>query len=237
MCRCMRGGQPCLTRKYIQLVSEAGFPKERLKIYNDCEVLLHTQEDENMIAVVSGTGSIMMGRRPDGEEARFGGRGHLLGDEGSAFYLVKEAVIRLIHYMDGYGDCEYMLRRFSEASGMRDPIEIARYYQRYCVSEKNNISQYAPVVSESAEHGDPGALEVMESAAQGLYMGVIAVANALGFTEKDPIHVVYWGSILEKVPLISSRLTELIHAAYPRAVTALPDNSAVGIALDIAMQN
>lgn len=226
-----------LQETYTKMLCDIGFPRERLRMYNDCGVLVHIEEDQNLIAVVSGTGSVMMGRRAsDGKEARFGGRGHLLSDDGSAFYMVKEAIIRMVRYLDGYGDCEYLLRHFQEVSGLITRGDIGRLYQDNCISSKNNISQYAPVVTEAAEHGDPGALEIMELSAKGLLMGVEAVGNALELTADDEVTIVYWGSILEKVPMVSNRLTELIHEKYPKAKMMLPTGGAVDVALNIAMR-
>ncbi|HVC09891.1 MAG TPA: BadF/BadG/BcrA/BcrD ATPase family protein [Elusimicrobiota bacterium] len=44
------------------------------------------------ILVVAGTGSIAFGRSPQGRTARAGGWGALLGDEGSAFWIGREAL-------------------------------------------------------------------------------------------------------------------------------------------------
>ena len=52
------------------------------------------------IAVVAGTGSVAWGRREDGREARRGGWGHLLGDEGIGWWLGREAVRRCLARAD-----------------------------------------------------------------------------------------------------------------------------------------
>lgn len=241
-CVCLCAGatgvdNPELHETYTRLVSELGFPRERLRIYNDCGVLLHIDESVDTIAVVAGTGSIMTARRAsDGKEDRFGGHGHMLSDDGSAFYIAKEGILRIFRYLDGYGDCEYMTRRFQEMSGLKTRGEIGLHYQNNCIANKNAISQYAPAITDAAEHGDPGALEIMEISAQGLFMGVEAVAKKLDFTSDNEINFIYWGSILEKVPLVSNRLTELVLEKFPKARFTMPEGGAVDVALRIALR-
>ena len=44
------------------------------------------------VGLIAGTGSIAVGRAPDGRTARAGGWGHLIGDEGSAYGVVLDAL-------------------------------------------------------------------------------------------------------------------------------------------------
>jgi N-acetylglucosamine kinase-like BadF-type ATPase len=222
---------------YTNLVSEIGFPRESLRMYNDCGVMVHTDESKNIIAIVAGTGSISVGRRcSDGAEARFGGHGHLLSDDGSAFYIVKEAIRKMVRYVEGYGDCEYMYNRFKDLPEL-EGRSVGRFYVDYCMTQKNKIADLAPLVTESAEHGDPGALEIMEMCAEGLLLCVDAVSGRLGFTAEDEVTILYWGSILEKVPMVSDRLTELIRAKFPKAEFTMPTGGAVDVALQVAMRS
>lgn len=68
-------------------------------------------------------------------------------------------------------------------------------------------------------------------------MGVDAVSGRLGFTAEDEITFLYWGSILEKVSMVSDRLTELIRAKFPKAEFTMPTGGAVDVALQVAMRS
>src|SRR5262249_25263212 len=52
------------------------------------------------VLVISGTGSIVFGRNPSGETARAGGWGPNVSDEGSAYWVGREAVIAALHAYD-----------------------------------------------------------------------------------------------------------------------------------------
>ena len=64
------------------------------------------------LGVIAGTGSIAVGRATDGRTARAGGWGHLIGDEGSAYGVVLDALRLVARRADGRDAC---------ASG-RDPL-------------------------------------------------------------------------------------------------------------------
>src|SRR6185437_12176885 len=55
------------------------------------------------IGAISGTGSNVFGVGPDGRAWRVGGWGHLLGDEGSGFWLGVEAIRAALRDRDGSG--------------------------------------------------------------------------------------------------------------------------------------
>ena len=45
------------------------------------------------IVIIAGTGSIVYGRNARGEAARAGGWGHMIGDEGSGYWIGREALV------------------------------------------------------------------------------------------------------------------------------------------------
>ena len=60
----------------------------RLVLVNDGDLVVAAGTPEGWgVGVIAGTGSIAVGRTPDGRTARAGGWGHLIGDEGSAYLL------------------------------------------------------------------------------------------------------------------------------------------------------
>jgi len=53
------------------------------------------------VVLISGTGSIGVLVLPDGSVERVGGYGHMLGDEGSAYWIVQRACKAVIDHRDG----------------------------------------------------------------------------------------------------------------------------------------
>src|SRR5258705_13751437 len=67
--------------------------KSRVLVVNDALIaLVAGAEDSPGIVVIAGTGSIVYGRNAAGEAARAGGWGHMIGDEGSGYWIGREAL-------------------------------------------------------------------------------------------------------------------------------------------------
>src|SRR5882762_9352784 len=54
-------------------------------------------------AIIAGTGAIVYGRNAGGEAARAGGWGHMIGDEGSGYWIGREALAAVMRGADGRG--------------------------------------------------------------------------------------------------------------------------------------
>lgn len=67
-------------------------PGVEITIVHDTRLILAAAGARTGIAVIAGTGSAAWGVAADGREARVGGWGYLLGDEGSGYWLGREAV-------------------------------------------------------------------------------------------------------------------------------------------------
>src|SRR3954470_23031097 len=78
--------------------------KSRVLVVNDALIgLVAGARDEPGIAVNAGTGSIVYGRNASFEAARAGGWGHMIGDEGSGYWIGREALAAVMRAADGRG--------------------------------------------------------------------------------------------------------------------------------------
>ena len=75
-------------------------PGAKVVIAHDTRLILATPEFDTGIAVICGTGSVAWGRNEAGETARAGGWGYLLGDEGSGYWVAREAVRHALRQAD-----------------------------------------------------------------------------------------------------------------------------------------
>ena len=74
----------------------------QLVMVNDGDLVVAAGTPEGWgVGVIAGTGSIAVGRSRDGRTARAGGWGHLLGDEGSAYGIVLDALRLVARRTDG----------------------------------------------------------------------------------------------------------------------------------------
>src|SRR3990170_4420420 len=78
--------------------------KARILIVNDALVALEAgTPGQPGIVIISGTGSIAYGRNAAGEAARSGGWGHVLGDEGSGYWIGRAALRAVLRAADRRG--------------------------------------------------------------------------------------------------------------------------------------
>src|SRR2546423_182339 len=78
--------------------------KSRILVVNDALIaLVAGAKDAPGIVIIAGTGSIAYGRNAAGEAARAGGWGHMIGDEGSGYWIGREAPSAVMRAGDGRG--------------------------------------------------------------------------------------------------------------------------------------
>lgn len=166
-----------------------------IRLGNDAELVLAGLPEGSGVAAIAGTGSIVLGRAPDGSTARAGGWGHVIGDEGSGYDLGRRALGAASRAADGRGPAtallDGILRHWdlSEPSGMIAPV----YHDR--AGDKTAIAQLAEVVFAAARDGDPVARRLVADAAAEIALGIGAVADRLGFGA-TPLPLALAGGIL-----------------------------------------
>ncbi|MCA1686725.1 MAG: N-acetylglucosamine kinase, partial [Planctomycetia bacterium] len=137
------------------------------------------------IGVIAGTGSIVVGRAAGGRTARAGGWGHLIGDEGSAYAVVLDALRLVVRRADGRdpkpaGD-DPLTRRLCLALNAASPpgIVAALYDSAF---DRTRIAALAPEVLAAA--GEEPALTdlLLVPAGAALAWQARAVARALDWT-------------------------------------------------------
>lgn len=178
------------------------------------------------IVVVAGTGVAACGLGHSGERAFAGGHGFLLGDDGSAYWIGREALRLVLRRADRRGETEAVSRE-KDCAGtpdLREEIEAeAGCSLREFVAaihaapgDRRLLARLAPVVSQSADH-----------AAYGILAGAGDALGRLADTLTDrlgPLKVVGLGGVLS-CPVIAARFAE------GRSVVSPQKDAALGAAL------
>lgn len=172
------------------------------------------------IILIAGTGSICFGMDSTGNLIRSGGWGYLLGEEGSGYYIGREALIAALKDFDGRGE-KTSLRsiienRFNIAS---IDLIIPLVYQNKI--DRVAIADITPVVFEEAAKGDSVAENIVKNAGyeQGkLAKAVIRRMQNVG----DEIPMALIGSIFKQkealIPFVEKELSDLpqkVHIVEP----------------------
>jgi N-acetylmuramic acid 6-phosphate etherase len=150
----------------------------RVVIVTDAELVL-AGEPPWGVALIAGTGSLAIGRAPDGGAARCGGWGPLLGDEGSG-YAVAVAALRAVAQMaDGRGPSTDLAVRLTRRFAAADAAGLVTILGRVGTSRREIAAAAADVV-EAADAGDAVAAAIVAKAGDELATQVVVVARRLG---------------------------------------------------------
>jgi len=184
------------------------------------------------IVVVAGTGSIAYGVDPEGETARSGGWGYLLGDEGSAFWLGHAAIRQGVRAADGRGPATTLFDRISQKLDLDVPDGLVKWFYDQEFS-RHRVADLASVVEEAANEGDDAASALLDQAAQHLARAGRSVARQLDFAEPYPF--VQAGGVFKACPSLHARLEAILDLphARPLRLEGEPAQGAVTLALGL----
>jgi glucosamine kinase len=99
-CAGSAGAEVPAGRERLENLLSSMLPRTKVTVVHDARLILSAAGFDSGIALISGTGSVAYGRDRDGREARVGGWGWLLGDDGSAAWLAREAAREVMRRSD-----------------------------------------------------------------------------------------------------------------------------------------
>jgi N-acetylglucosamine kinase-like BadF-type ATPase len=185
------------------------------------------------VGVISGTGSNVFGVGPDGRSWRAGGWGHLLGDEGSGYWLGAQSIKAGLRDRDGSGPetalSEAALRFFGESSAE----ELAASVYTTPLT-KGELAAFAIETARLANEGDAVARNLYVRAAAELSELIDAVVAHTGLNGAFPTGLT--GSAFKAGSVFVEPLTEFVHASAPQAEVFRVEMAPVGGSLLLALR-
>lgn len=168
------------------------------------------------VLVLSGTGSCCYGRRADGREAKVGGRGHVIGDRGSACDIGLRALRAVMADLDHHGSMGLLGAGILNALVFNEPDDLIAWSAQ---APKTEIAALAVTVFAYARKGDALARRLLDDAAAMLAEDACACAEQLaGPGEK--VRFIFNGGVLLKNPAFLKDVCRRIRRARPAAVMA-----------------
>lgn len=164
VCIGMSGASPAGAAGWAERTIHELVPGQ-VKVIGD-HIIAHQAAFGNLpgVLVIAGTGSIAYGRNEKGETARAGGWGSMVSDEGSAFWIGREALAAALRLHD-QASSNGLLSIFCELWQVRSPQEVLRIANS---DAHVRFAELASAVSEAAEKGDPTAQAVTARAGKEL---------------------------------------------------------------------
>jgi len=202
--------------------------KSRVVVVNDALIaLVAGAGDAPGIVIIAGTGSIAYGRNAAGEAARAGGWGHMIGDEGSGFWIGREALAAVMRAGDGRGPATELT---TEILSYFDLTELSRLPRIIYDREQPRMAVAAlgPIVQRAADGGDAVAARILERGAEELVLAAGSVAARLEM-RGDTFAFYLAGGVVQVVPSLARELSKRLIEVAPRAaVEILETEPAVG---------
>jgi N-acetylglucosamine kinase-like BadF-type ATPase len=213
-------GRPAQQRQ-IRAVLRALAPAARIRIDSDGLIgLLGATLGRGGIIVIAGTGSFVLGVDRQRKQARGGGWGPLLGDEGSGATIGRAAIQAVLRAEDGR-ETPTKLRRIVFAHfGVRSCADlVTRIYAK--PPTPSQFAELWPAVLRAARSGDPAARALLEHGGAELAATVEAVAVQLDFGAVD-FPLILSGGVLQNDSPLRSTLLQRLRRTVPRARLAEP---------------
>ncbi len=205
----LAGCRTASDRQRVERLTCRVFPKCRIVTGNDLDSGMAAAFglDQSGILVISGTGSVVIGRDQYGQVARAGGWGHVLGDHGSGYWIALTGLRQALRVFDRQG-------RVSDG--------LALVLARLCRNHPDELTDWITSagkddVASLADCFIPADRGLMLQAASFLAQDAHAVAGKLGLVA--PV-VVLDGGLLRGVPafreVVTHRIERMLNGAEAR---------------------
>jgi glucosamine kinase len=199
-------------------------PGATVSVVHDARLVLAAAGLDEGVALIAGTGSVAWGTRADGTDARAGGWGHLLGDEGSAYRVALDGVRHVLDRKDAGLPVDALGAALLERCGLAGPHQLIDFV--YARQDRRYWAHRAPVVTALAARGDLAAGAIIAAAADALGALAIRVLDRLDL----PGPVVLGGGFAVHEPLLQGAVRERLAGIELRVLTHAPATGAVRLA-------
>lgn len=187
------------------------------------------------IGAISGTGSNVFGVGPDGRAWRVGGWGHLLGDEGSGYWLGVESIRAALRDRDGSGPETALSAAVVEFFGAPSVEAVASLVYSKPLS-KSEIAAFTVETCRLAGQGDAVARELYQRGAELLAEQIAVVARETDLAQVDSFPLGLIGSVFKAGALFADPLAAAVHRSAPGAQISVVEMAPVGGSLQLALR-
>lgn len=196
-----------------QVVQECSIQMQDVIVENDAlAALLGATRNAPGAILISGTGSICYAHDGKGNFHRVGGWGHIVGDEGSGYWIGKEALTKVLQMADGRE------RKTALYDLVLEDLRVEHYEALYNWIHTpdykvERVAKLATVVEKARLMGDPVSLNIIEQAIAELFLLVKTALEKTG-VKNERCKIVLLGGVLEHNDFIRKRVTEKIQSEF-----------------------
>lgn len=184
-----------------------------VKVTNDADIA-HAAllKGEDGILTISGTGSISYGIYK-GRKERTGGWGHILGDEGSGYYIAIQAFKNITLQEDNNLPVSPLSKAIMKKLNINEPNDIKSFIYS---SNKAQIAAFVPLVADLANKNDKEAITILKNAGKELAVNTERLCRKLSIS--GGIKVGIKGSILTEIKIVREEFENYLKHNFERVV-------------------
>ena len=172
------------------------------------------------VVIIAGTGSIAIGVNGEGRQARAGGFGPTLSDEGSGYYIAQQALKAVVSSFDGRSPKTTLAERICNRLGVADPSDLPGVIYN-SDSEPVDIAPLAELVDEAAREGDEVACQILTAAGAELGRLAASVIDKLAL-HSIAFRVACVGSVFRSGEIVLEPLRGAVLSVAPYAEIGPP---------------
>ena len=200
---------------------------DQAKVVSDAEMALlisestHPDAQQN-IGLLVGTGSIAFSRVKGSDEIyRAGGWGSIIGDDGSGYWIGREAIRSVLQEADqgnAPGRLAEAILQSCAAETMRELITKVTDTS----NQAERVASFTPIVLDEAEHGDELAMRVLELATNHI-ASLIDVSLKRSSIAANDTAIACAGSLITRESVFSKLVAERIQTIGVRRLKLIDD--------------
>jgi N-acetylglucosamine kinase-like BadF-type ATPase len=194
-------------------------PLERTRVVSDATTAYHGATlGQPGVLIISGTGSFVLGRSETGRWAQVGGWGHILGDEGSAYWIAREAVRAAIAATEGRGPATSLVHWVGGWFQVKTLNKIIPILHNPAFT-KERLASLTHFLAQQREPADEVFHQICCRAGRELAAQALTVIERIE-TKLRPVPVYLVGGVVENGARVRQSLLAALNEAIP--VTARP---------------
>jgi len=191
----------------LEMLVRERIPAVPVRVVHDTHLVLAAAGLDTGAVGISGTGSAAWGRNSKDQQTRASGWGYLLGDDGSAYGVVRAALRHVLDRADNDEDPDLLTSALTQSCAVETTSELLDLF--YKTPSRREWAAKASLVFALAERGDPACLDIVDGAAAELVRAVTRVCRKLGLTGP----VVLAGGVAVHQPLLQDAVTAGLRSA------------------------
>lgn len=183
-------------------------------VENDClSALLGATQQSPGVLLISGTGSIVFAHDGKGRYVRAGGWGHRVGDEGSGYWIGKEAIRAVLKMYDGREEPSVLSNLILNHFQFHHIEDLYNwvYSEHYSVDD---VSALTRIVEEAASQNDAVSQAILERAVSELEQLLYAVLARVSLNDEH-VKLVLQGGVLQHNRHIRDQILNKLKRTHP----------------------